>query len=193
MAAVAVEGTAGECVRTPSPGTQNGVTTGSTERQHPKADGTGSERAGSHSKVIGDGAGPKGMGAATCDQGQHGREEQSALLPNGVPSTVNGAQAGAAGKHPESARATDSVQLRHQSSGSPDRSRSRPMSFRLWSQHGLLLTEEMKVEGEKMVVRLGEESIVWESAKIGKGVWCVCACAVMSEAACTVGVSVWLA
>lgn len=173
MSAVAVEGTSGEWVRTPSPGTENGISTGSTERQHPKADSSGSDGAGGHSKAIGAGSCPnKDEGAVNHDQ----RQES---LPNGVPGAAReNVQAGAEGKRPECASSFDGVQMRQHSSTNPGGSRSRPMSFRLRSQHGLLLTEEMKVEGERMVVRLGEDSIAWESAKIGKGEWCVCALAV---------------
>ena len=171
MSAVAVEGTSGKWVRTPSPGTENGISTGSTERQHPKADSSGSDGAGGHSKAIGAGSCPnKDEGAVNHDQ----RQES---LPNGVPGAAReNVQTGAEGKRPECASSFDGVQMRQHSSTNADGSRSRPMSFRLRSQHGLLLTEEMKVEGERMVVRLGEDSIAWESAKIGKGEWCVCVC-----------------
>lgn len=162
MAAVAVQGTSDKCVRTPSPGTENGISTGSTDRPHPKANGTESDTAGGHGKAVGVGVGNHALG-------QRGREDSQ--HPNGVPpGGISEVQAGAAGTRSERASTMDGVQLRRRHSCSPDRVRSRPMSFRLRSQHGLLLTDEMKVEGEKMVVRLGEESIAWESAKIGKGV-----------------------
>ena len=162
MAAVALQGTSDKCVRTPSPGTENGISTGSTDRPHPKANGTESDTAGGHGKVVGVGVGNQALG-------QRGREESS--LPNGVPSGGSSeVHAGAAGTRPERASTMDGVQLRRNNGSSPDKVHSRPMSFRLRSQHGLLLTDEMKVDGEKMVVRLGEESIAWESARIGKGV-----------------------
>ena len=172
----AVDGASTECVRTPAPRTENGVSTGSTERQQPQADGTGSGEAGDGNKLsIVEGDGHNGLeGVANYDGEQRGREDHSTLLPNGIHSTISEVQAG---DHVHCPGPPDGgVQLRHNS-----RSRARSTSFYLQSHHGLLLKEEMTVEGEKMVVRLGEESIVWESGKAGKGVCmcvrvCTCAC-----------------
>lgn len=179
MAAVSLEGASSECVRTPSPHTENGVSTGSTERQQPKADGTGSEEAGDGnglSSSVGDGPNKDVEGVANCDQEQRGRDDYSKLLPNGIHSSVSKVQAGDAGHRPVcGGPPAGGVQLRHSSIG-----RSRPMSFHLQSHHGLLLKEEMTVEGERMVVWLGEESIVWEGGRTAKGVCmslvCVCVC-----------------
>lgn len=169
MAAVSLEGTSAECVRTPSPRTDNGVSTGSLERQQPKADGTGSEEAGDRSELrsVGDGPIKDVEGVTNHDQEQRGREDHSKLLPNGIHSTVSEVQAGDAGCGGPPA---SGVQLRHNSG------RTRPMSFLLQSHHGLLLKEEMAVEGERMAVWLGEESIVWEGGRTGKG---LCGHAVM--------------
>jgi ceramide kinase len=59
-------------------------------------------------------------------------------------------------------RRSDSVR------GGQRRSLNRPMSFRLMSQHGPILQEDMTMDGSPVSVRLGEEGIEWCFKKSGK-------------------------
>ena len=56
----------------------------------------------------------------------------------------------------------------HGEDGSRCRALNRPMSFRLMSQHGPVLMDDMTIEGHSVSVSLGEEGVEWSFKKSGK-------------------------
>ena len=56
----------------------------------------------------------------------------------------------------------------HGEDGSRCRGLNRPMSFRLMSQHGPVLMDDMTIEGHSVSVSLGEEGVEWSFKKSGK-------------------------